>query len=182
MRITYLLKTVLTMGVVLSVTACASDKMLADKLQKNGISHLPRDAYGVVYIDSPTTGSLLYLRGTVGKGIMLLRKKQSELCAVKEVKIAAGDFEGRGVSVTQSDDVWLTIYNPDVAQELLNGKEVVSDDVVITDSNSASLGDIRIHSGVAMTQGFVLNPSEWQFVNLFSDSNEAFECAAEKHL
>ncbi|MFT2110656.1 hypothetical protein [Marinomonas sp. 2405UD68-3] len=164
----------------LSVMACASDKALSEKLSLSGMNPLPEDAYGAVYIDSPTTGSLLHLRGTVGNGVMLLRNSQSEYCSIKAVKFAAGDFEGKDISVTQADDVRLIIYNQEIARHLLSGGEVVSEDIVITNSLSQTVGDIHVHSGIELTQGFVLNPSEWFLASLFDSDDDQLDCTEKR--
>jgi len=179
-RIQTVLKVVFVTIGALSVMACASDKTLSEKLSHSGLNPLPESAYGVVYIDSPTTGSLLHLRGTVGNGVMLLRNNQSEYCSMKAVKLAAGDFEGKGISVTQADDVRLTIYNQEVARKLLSGDEVVSEDIVVSNSMSQTTGDIHVHSGIDVTQGFVLNPSEWLLVSLFDSDDDQLDCTGKR--
>ncbi|KJZ16188.1 hypothetical protein TW85_04025 [Marinomonas sp. S3726] len=137
---------------------------------------LPDDAIGVVFIDSTTTGSLLQLRGIFGKGILLTKNINKQTCIVSRLKLAAGDFGGSNISVHSSGPIRLDIYSREVVEKLNAGVEVVSEDYLITDLLEEKIGDIKISMGLSIKHGFVLNPINWSWLNIFDNKKNEVAC------
>ncbi|ADZ89689.1 hypothetical protein [Marinomonas mediterranea] len=152
---------------MLSLSACSSATVKAPV-------SIPEDALGVVFIDSPTVGSLLYLRGIAGKG-ELIRKESHDLCYRSALRIAAGDFNGEGISIKDANTIVLAVYDPKAIKRLKEGDEIVSEDYDISVSGEPH-GDIEIISGLSLSQGFVLNPGEWSLSFLFGINEERISC------
>jgi len=141
------------------------------------------DIKAVVYIESPKVGTLLQLRGIAGKGVFIARevsiKQQDDvLCTSAPIRFAAGDFGGSTVGIHSTDAIRLIIYSDKVAEKLIDGDEVVSDDYDITDQADMRLGDIKIESGLTLSYGFVLNPGEWSWPSVFGLDHEKVDCDA----
>lgn len=170
--------------ICLSLFACAS--LYALNRDARHLRHLGLDGptklseiKGVIYIDSPTIGSLLQLRGIVGKGAFITKREQTvsdEECLLTPIRLAAGDFEGSSVGVYSSKAIRLVIYSSEVANKLLSGKEIVSKNYDITTLIEHRAGDIKIASGLQPSYGFVLNPVEWSWSSLFGLSKKTIAC------
>ncbi|MBU2237081.1 MAG: hypothetical protein KJ609_08880, partial [Gammaproteobacteria bacterium] len=88
----------------------------------------------------------------------------------------AGDFGGDSIGIQSVEPIRLLIYSDKVAEKLVRGDEVVSEDYVITDHSDAELGDIKIESGLTLSYGFVLNPGEWSWSSVFGWDREDIGC------
>jgi hypothetical protein len=141
----------------------------------------------VVYIASPKVGTLLQLRGIAGKGVLVSREAPGRQIIVKQqghthcvsapIRFAAGDFGGSAIGIQSINSIRLLIYSDKVANKLIAGEEIVSEDYDITDQSDARLGDIRIESGLTLSYGFVLNPGEWSWSSVFGWDKENVDCA-----
>ncbi|MBD5770873.1 hypothetical protein [Marinomonas colpomeniae] len=144
-------------------------------------SQISKEIKAIVYIESPKVGALMYLRGIAGKGELIsrssLEKQQDNTrCISAPIRFAAGDFNGSSIGIDSTDAIRLTIYSDEVANQLIAGDEVVSEDFDITDSSEGRLGDIKIESGLTLSYGFVLNPGEWSWSSLFGNDKENTSC------
>ena len=174
-----------------SLVACANvdkdgviNELTLSDSRESSLYLLPDQAYGVIYVESPKSGNLFQLHGTVGKGVAVLRERNQTRCFVKTIKIAAGGFDGKGISINKSEPIRLIVYSENLAETLLSGEEVVSDTITVKNRLMLSdPGDILIESGLGEEQGFVLNPSEWSLFNLFGTAdNSTVSCVAENEI
>lgn len=149
-----LLRTLMIGFLVLSVSGC-STTALSESYS------VPNEALGIVSIESPTVGSLLHLRGLAGKGA-LVRKDAKAACHKSAIRIVAGDFNGNGISIKDSKKIMLAIYSHSALKKLRDGDAVVSEDYTVSMLGRPK-GDIEIISGLALSQGFVLDPGAWSF-------------------
>jgi hypothetical protein len=156
---------------VLFVSACSHEDALVEKtfVDSDGIK-------GIVRITSPKAGSLLHLRGIVGKGEFITQREDRDGCISIPIRFAAGDFEGSNISIQSVDSINLAIYSNEAARKLIVGHEVVSEDYHVTDPSNALLGDIHIESGLTLSYGFVLNPGEWSWSSLMSSAHTKTSC------
>ncbi|TDO95776.1 hypothetical protein [Marinomonas balearica] len=135
---------------------------------------IPEDALGVVSIKSPTVGSLLYLRGLAGKGDFV-RKDSSFLCYRSTIRIAAGDFNGEGISIRGAEPIVLVVYDEGAVEKLRQGDEIVSEDYEVSVVGQPH-GDMEIISGLSLSHGFVLNPGEWSLSSLLGINEDPVGC------
>ena len=161
---------------LLSVSACSSEITNADQNDLVFIDNLK----AVVYIESPKVGTLLQLRGIAGKGVLIskedTRQEEQATCVSAPIRLAAGDFGGDSIGIQSAEPIRLLIYSDKVADKLIAGDEVVSEDYVITDQNDVQLGDIKIESGLTRNYGFVLNPGEWSWSSVFGLDHKDVDC------
>ncbi|MBJ7539388.1 hypothetical protein [Marinomonas transparens] len=163
------------LAVFFTITACSSEssRVKSEPFQ-------PDDIKAVVLIESPKVGTLLQLRGIAGKGVLIARKtpskQQDDLCVSVPIRFAAGDFGGSSINIDSADSIRLAIYSDEVANRLISGDEVVSEDYQVTDGREVRLGDIKIESGLTLSYGFVLNPGEWSWSSLFGLDQEEVNC------
>ncbi|MDE8601429.1 hypothetical protein M3I01_000605 [Marinomonas sp. RSW2] len=140
----------------------------------------------VVYIASPKVGTLLQLRGIAGKGVLvsrevfgkqiIVKQQDNTHCVAAPIRFAAGDFGGSAIGIQSIDSIRLLIYSDKVANRLIAGDEIVSEDYDITDQSDARLGDIKIESGLTLSYGFVLNPGEWSWSSMFGLDKQQVTC------
>ena len=97
-------------------------------------------------------------------------------CVSSPIRFAAGDFGGDSIGIPSIEPIRLLIYSNKVAEILLDGDEVVSEDHVITNHSDTELGDIKIESGLTLSYGFVLNPGEWSWSSVFGWDREDIGC------
>jgi hypothetical protein len=135
---------------------------------------LPDSALGLVMIKSPKVGSLLQLRGIAGNGYLIQRVSDSS-CLKSRIKIAAGDFGGKNISIKKAKPILLAIYSPKAMKALKKKDEIVSEDYKISTAGQPH-GDIEILLGLLPTQGFVINPAEWSVFHLFSNKPVKVDC------
>jgi hypothetical protein len=140
---------------------------------------------GVVLIESPQMGSLLYLRGIAGKGTLTFidsmsnttnERQSKRQCVSAPIRFAAGDFSGSSIGIHSVESIRLLIYSDEIMDKLMSGDEVVSKDYLVTDPKENSHGDIKIESGLTLNYGFVLNPGEWSWSSLFGENQEQVDC------
>lgn len=140
---------------------------------------------GVVLIESPKMGSLLYLRGIAGKGALTFKASASNVsrerlgkhqCMSTPIRFAAGDFSGSSIGINNVESIRLLIYSDEIMDKLMSGDEVVSKDYLVTDQKENSHGDVKIESGLTLNYGFVLNPGEWSWSSLFGLDQEKVNC------
>ena len=146
----------------------------------------PSEIKAVVYIASPKVGTLLQLRGIAGKGVLVFREESVRRAIVKQqgnthcisapIRFAAGDFGGSAIGIQSINSIRLLIYSDKVANKLIAGEEIVSEDYDITDQSDARLGDIKIESGLTLSYGFVLNPGEWSWSSVFGLDQKDVDC------
>lgn len=150
----------------LSVSACSSGFSSGQSAWSSQHANQD-DIKGMVYIASPSVGSLLQLRGIAGKGVLTVRQESADTCITVPIRLAAGDFGGTDIGIHSSAAIRLLIYSHDVADKLLSGDEIVSEDYDVTEQSDLRSGDIKIESGLNLSYGFVLNPGEWFWSSLF---------------
>ncbi|OPX56047.1 hypothetical protein SAMN02745127_00096 [Oceanospirillum multiglobuliferum] len=160
--------------VLLSTSGCTS----ADSAVEQNLSD-STNVKGVVYIASPKVGTLLQLRGIAGKGLLIVRQQNTERCMASPIKLAAGDFGGTSIAINTNTPIRLLIYSDEVVSKLRAGDEVVSESYKVTDQSEASLGDIKIKSGLTLSYGFVLNPGEWSWASFFGNEDKTVHCEEE---
>lgn len=137
---------------------------------------LTSDVMGVVTIESPKVGTLLQLRGIAGKGRLTVRQEGVDTCLSSPIRLAAGDFGGSNIGIHSSGRIRLVIYSPEVADKLISGVEITSEDYKVTELSDEQLGDIKIGSGLSLNYGFVLNPGEWSWSSLFGRAKKTVNC------
>ncbi|WP_421848061.1 hypothetical protein [Marinomonas sp.] len=161
---------------LLSVSACSSE---AKNTNESNLA-VSDNIKAVVYIESPKVGTLLQLRGIAGKGVLIAKKdnrlEEQAACVSSPIRFAAGDFGGDSIGIQSVEPIRLLVYSNKVAEKLIAGDEVVSEDYVITAQSDAQLGDIKIESGLTLSYGFVLNPGEWSWSSVFGLDHEDVGC------
>lgn len=161
---------------LLSVSACSRE---AKNVDQSNLA-FSDSIKAVVYIESPKVGTLLQLRGIAGKGVLISRNNNRQeglvTCVSSPIRFAAGDFGGDSIGIQSIEPIRLLIYSNKVAEILLDGDEVVSEDHVITNHSDIELGDIKIESGLTLSYGFVLNPGEWSWSSVFGWDREDIGC------
>jgi hypothetical protein len=158
-----------------SISACSSgfnNPRSAWSNQYADLDHIK----GVVDIESPTVGTLLQLRGVAGKGILTVKQETPDTCVSVPVRLAAGDFGGESIGIHSSAAIRLVINSSEVANKLLSGDEVVSEDYDVTQLSDSQRGDIKIESGLDSSYGFVLNPGEWFWSSWFGLDQTEVSC------
>lgn len=133
---------------------------------ENGIE-IPANVYGVVQIDTPVEASLMQLRGMSGQGVAFIRQMDSRDCLSLPLRFVAGDFEGQGISTHTAAPVAIEIRTYAASQRLVEGKEIVSDMVRVSMDSQSVDAELVIVSGLQSTQGFVLNPGQSFFADMF---------------
>lgn len=140
---------------------------------------------GVVLIESPKMGSLLYLRGIAGKGVLTFKANASNVsgeeldkhqCLSTPIRFAAGDFSGSSIGINNVQSIRLLVYSDEIMDKLISGDEVVSKDYLVTVQKENSYGDIKIASGLTLNYDFVLNPGEWSWSSLLGLDQEKVNC------
>jgi len=165
--------------VCLSLFVCDSGASDIHVIVKNIVekeSSSEENIKAVVLIESPKMGSLLHLRGIVGKGKLIIRQEDKVNCVSTPIRLAAGDFGGSDIAFYSIDVIRLVIYCDEVVNKLISGDEVVSEGYHVTYQGKLPHGDINIVSGLSPSYGFVLNPGEWSWSSLFGSGKETVSC------
>lgn len=111
-------------------------------LQAQGADHYR----ALITIPNPHSANLLHLRGLGGRGMAHI--EIGETCHTLPVRFVAGDFSGEAVQIRQSTPIILELRDAHTVRALLNGQDIVSEDIT----------GLVIHSGLAASTGFVINP------------------------
>lgn len=119
----------------------------------------------LITIPDPQEASLLQLRGYAGAGTALLRIEGQ--CHSMPVRFVAGDFGGSRVSATQSGPIRLRITLASAVRALFDGHDLVSQDHGVIVGTAGQTADIVIESGLSAETGFVINPGESVWADLF---------------
>lgn len=163
--------------IFVSLSACSGDskKTLLAGVKKPAATELGQ-IKAIVDIASPKVGTLLQLRGIVGKGRLTVKQSGTDSCVSMPLRFVAGDFGGSTIGINSSGPIRLVIYSNSVVNKLLSGDEVVSENYDITVVSDKQTGDIQIDSGMGKGYGFVLNPGESPWAALFGLSKEVSGC------
>ncbi|AJQ93044.1 hypothetical protein [Gynuella sunshinyii] len=156
------------------MTACEAQKQQPFlSLQTESGYIIPPGAHGIAIISRPREATLLQLRGMTGRGNVILKDSQHGKCLKIPVRFAAGDFGGGGIGIHQAKPVLLEIRSAQAAEVLAGDKDIVSDQYRIGTDTSA---DIVILSGLAMSQGFVLNPGLSFMAEIMGTQHQRVDC------
>ncbi|WP_428241429.1 hypothetical protein [Gynuella sp.] len=156
------------------MTACESYKQQPSLLLQTESGYvIPDGAQGIAIIRHPREATLLQLRGMAGTGDVILKDSQHEKCLKIPIRFAAGDFGGRGIGTHQAKPVLLEIRSAQAAEILADDKDIVSDQYRIGTDSSA---DIVVLSGLAMSQGFVLNPGLSFMAEILGARHQRVDC------
>jgi hypothetical protein len=139
---------------------------------------IPAGARGVAYVDSPRQASLFNLRGTAGRGVIVIRDAETEGCLLFAVRLVAGDFGGDSIQTKTAEPIRLALRSERVVDALARGDDVVSDMFRVTAEQDDPEADIAILSGLTGTEGFVLNPGGSIAADIFGVSGERTPCKA----
>jgi hypothetical protein len=139
---------------------------------------IPAGARGAVYVESPRQATLFNLRGTAGRGVILIRDDETEGCLLIAVRLVAGDFGGDSIRTKTAEPIRLALRSERVVEALARGDDVVSDMFRVTAEQDDPEADIRILSGLTGTEGFVLNPGGSIAADIFGVSGERTPCKA----
>lgn len=137
---------------------------------------IPAGARGVAYVESPRQASLFNLRGTVGRGVIVIRDDETEGCLLIAVRFVAGDFGGDSIQTKTAEPIRLWLHSERVVKALAKGDDVVSDMFRVTTEQNDPEADIRILSGLTGTEGFVLNPGGSFVSDIFGVRSERTPC------
>ena len=162
--------------------ACATE-MLTEAtamaaIQTDSGYTIPAGARGVAYIESPRQASLFNLRGTAGRGVIVIRDDETEGCLLIAVRLVAGDFGGDSIQTKTAEPIRLALRSERVVEALARGDDVVSDMFRVTAEQDDPEADIRILSGLTGTEGFVLNPGGSIAADVFGVRSEQTPCSA----
>lgn len=139
---------------------------------------IPAGARGVAYVESPRQASLFNLRGTAGRGVIVIRDDETEGCRLIAVRLVAGDFGGDSIQTKTAEPIRLALRSERVVEVLARGDDVVSDTFRVTAEQNDPDADIRILSGLTGTEGFVLNPGGSIAADIFGVRSERTPCKA----
>jgi hypothetical protein len=162
--------------------ACATE-MLTEAttmaaIQTDSGYTIPAGARGVAYVESPRQASLFNLRGTAGRGVIVIRDGETEDCLLIAVRLVAGDFGGDSIRTKTAEPIRLALRSERVVEALAKGDDVVSDMFRVTAGEDDPEADIGILSGLTGTEGFVLNPGGSIAADIFGVRSERTRCRA----
>ena len=132
-------------------------------------------AVGHVSVPAPRQGTLMHLRGMVGKGVAVMRLSGDRGCARLGLRMVAGDFGGM-TEESWGDPVRLEIRSSSIVTQLIRGIEVISDEIRVSSDPADPLAEIVIHSGIRADTGFVLNPGTSPLANIFGLPGRPVPC------
>lgn len=135
----------------------------------------PAPARAVLSVPAPTEGKLMHLRGIAGKGTLYLRLPETARCARMEMRFVAGDFSGRRAQAPVTR-VEMEIRSAAVLARLMDGAEVLSDEVVVSADPADAHADVILHAGLLPETGFVLNPGEGVWAEVFGPRIRPVPC------
>ena len=146
-------------------------------VQTEAGQRIPAGAYGVAQIDAPRVATLLQLRGVTGSGIVILKSNIDHDCVTVPIRFVAGDFGGEGISAGATSPIRLILQSPRVASALAAGDDVVSDMYRISTLPDDPEADIIILTGLSESHGFVLNPGNSIFADIFGAATNRIACS-----
>lgn len=150
---------------------------IENAVQTDDGQQIPAGAYGIVWINTPRTATLLQLRGVAGRGTVILRSNNHRDCLSFPIRLVAGDFGGDGISAYTAKPIHLIIRTEQVANALRGGQDVVSDMYRISNQQNAANADIVIQSGLSDSHGFVLNPGSSVLADVFGANVNHTACS-----
>ena len=133
-------------------------------------------AVGHVSVPAPRQGTLLHLRGMVGKGVAVMRLSSDRGCARLGLRLVAGDFGGM-TNESWGEPVRLEIRSSSIVTQLMRGIEVISDEIRVSTDPADPMAEIVIHSGMQADTGFVLNPGTSPLANIFGLPGRPVPCS-----
>ena len=134
-----------------------------------------RATLGYVSVPAPRTGTLMHLRGMVGRGDAILRLSGNRGCARLKLRFVAGDFGGLARN-RWGDGVYLEIRSSAIVADLMRGVEVISDEVRVSTDAGDPLAEIIIHCGLRADTGFILAPGASPIRNWFRGPGRRVPC------
>lgn len=131
---------------------------------------LIKQAWAVIYAPDMRRGSLLMLRGAVGKADVTFRQTADSWCAPVPLRLLLGDFSGDSVAIGQSGPALVIVFNQEIADSMRAGHDITSDTLRVFSldhalSEPGAGFDIVLAGSASPNDGFVLNMGR----NLWSD-------------
>lgn len=128
----------------------------------------------IVEIETPREGNLLHLRGLAGRGTATVRMDGA--CSVMPVRFVAGDFSGRRTDVGRAEPIRMVIRATHVIERLMQGHDLVSDTLRVSDDPNAPEAEILLVRGLSAATGFVINPGRNVVADLFRPRISPIPC------
>ena len=128
----------------------------------------------VVEIETPREGNLLHLRGLAGRGTATVRMNGA--CSVMPVRFVAGDFSGQRIDVRRAGPIRMVIRAPHVIERLVQGHDLVSDTLRVSDDPNTPAAEILLVRGLSAETGFVINPGRNVLADLFRPRIRPIPC------
>ena len=137
---------------------------------------IPEGAHGIVSVPYVRVGTLMHLRGMQGHGKAVLRHSRPGMCLEIDLKFIAGGFDGNDISIRDGDPVTMIIQSRRVARRLAHGREIVSDEIRVSERPAAAFADVVLAEGIERHQGFILNPKGTWLFNIFRPVGRSVAC------
>lgn len=135
-----------------------------------------QEARAVITIPNPQSANLLHLRGIGGRGTALLQLGGA--CYSLLVRFVAGDFAGRHTNLRDQEPIVLELRDAALVQALLNGRDIVSDETLVSDDPLDQGASIVLLSGLVEGTGFVINPGRNLFADIVGARTSIISCDA----
>lgn len=142
---------------------------LLREAQTNGLSDR---AWAVVHAPDMRRGSLLMLRGAVGRARATFRTNTGTWCPSVPVRLLLGDFSGDSIAVGRSGPALALIINRKVAETMRSGRDITSDALRVSGVQEALSHpnediDIVLAGSASPADGFVFNMGSNLLSNIF---------------
>ncbi len=92
------------------------------------------------------------------------------------VRMVAGDFEGRQTNLRNREPIILEIRDPKLVQALSRGRDIVSDETIVSADPTDHEAGILLLSGLAEETGFVINPGRNIASDVFGTRRSDISC------
>lgn len=141
-------------------------------------------AWAVVYAPEMRRGSLLMLRGAIGRARTTFRESGQAWCPPVPLRLLLGDFSGDSVEIGRSGPALALVMNRDIADAMRAGNDITSDGLAIGSLDQALSAkgagfDIVLAGSASPENGFVMNMGSNLWNDLFGASGVSGPCTFE---
>ncbi len=159
------------LGLAAAVLSAQTRSIRADTAPTSALA-----SSALITIPDPHEAALLHLHGYTGAGTALIQIDGQ--CYSMPVRIVAGDFGGKGITIDQGGPIRLRIMNPEMIRTLHEGRDLVSEGRAVVASASGDAPDIVVEAGLPAGTGFVINAGSSVLADIFGSRPNAVPCAA----
>lgn len=153
-------------------------------LQRAPIAALTDQAWAVAYAAEMRRGSLLMLRGAVGRAGVTFRDAADAWCPAVPLRLLLGDFSGDSIAIGRSGPALVLVMNRKIALAMRGGQDITSDAVSVFSVHQALAQpnadiDIVLAGSASPENGFVFNMGSSLLSDIFGAAGVPGPCTFE---